>query len=135
MWFAVIVLLLPAALAADAAGTPVILSTDIGDDIDDTWALALLLKCPEVDVKLVIGDYGRKDYRARLLARFLEVAGRTDIPVGVGLDIEPKGGKERQGDWVKDYDLKSYPGRCLRISYSHPGGGGFSPPLPCKPSL
>jgi len=31
---------------------PVILDTDIGEDIDDTWALGLLLKCPEFDVKL-----------------------------------------------------------------------------------
>jgi inosine-uridine nucleoside N-ribohydrolase len=41
------------------AATPVILNTDIGDDIDDTWALGLLLKCPELDVKLVVGDFGR----------------------------------------------------------------------------
>jgi len=32
---------------------PVILDTDIGIDIDDTWALGLLLKCPELDVKLI----------------------------------------------------------------------------------
>jgi len=31
----------------------VILDTDIGIDIDDTWALGLLLKCPELDVKLI----------------------------------------------------------------------------------
>ena len=35
---------------------PVILDTDIGDDIDDTWALALLLKSPELEVKLVAAD-------------------------------------------------------------------------------
>ena len=32
---------------------PVILDTDIGGDIDDTWALAMLLKSPELDLKLV----------------------------------------------------------------------------------
>jgi hypothetical protein len=31
---------------------PVIFDTDIGGDIDDTWALCFLLKCPELDVKL-----------------------------------------------------------------------------------
>jgi hypothetical protein len=35
------------------AKTPVILDTDIGDDIDDTWALAMLLKSPELDLKFV----------------------------------------------------------------------------------
>jgi inosine-uridine nucleoside N-ribohydrolase len=105
------------ALPARAAETqpkpvpiPVILDTDIGDDIDDTWALALLLKSPELDLKLVVGDYGQAQYRARLLAKLLARAGRTDVPVGVGLDIVPRG-EGRQAAWVKDYDLKSYPGR------------------------
>ena len=35
------------------AKIPVILDTDIGGDIDDTWALAMLLKSPELDLKLV----------------------------------------------------------------------------------
>jgi inosine-uridine nucleoside N-ribohydrolase len=92
-----------------ASRTPVILDTDIGDDIDDTWALALLLKSPELDVKLVVGDYGKGIYRAKLLARFLTVAGRTDIPVGVGLKPEDVTGS--QSAWIKGYDLKSYPGK------------------------
>jgi len=95
---------------APAARIPVILDADIGDDIDDTWALGLLLKSPELDVKLVVGDYGRADYRARLFAKFLERASRTDVAVGVGLDIGPKG-DGRQAGWVKGYDLKSYPGK------------------------
>jgi len=91
---------------------PVILDTDIGDDIDDTWALALLLKSPELDLKLVVGDYGEAQYRARLLAKLLERAGRTNVPVGVGLDIAPLG-ESRQAAWIKEYDLKSYPGKVL----------------------
>ena len=89
---------------------PVILDTDIGDDIDDTWALALLLKSPELDLKLAVGDYGEAQYRARLLAKLLERAGRTNVPVGVGLDIAPRG-EGHQSAWIKDYDLKSYPGK------------------------
>lgn len=90
--------------------TPVILDTDIGDDIDDTWALGLLLKSPELDLKLVVGDYGKSGYRARLLAKLLQTAGRTDVAVGVGLDIQPRG-EGGQAEWIKGYDLKSYPGR------------------------
>ncbi len=89
---------------------PVILDSDIGDDIDDTWALGLLLKCPELDVKLVVGDYGRPQYRARLLAKLLQAWGRTDIPIGVGIEVSGVGGVESQAKWVGDYDLKSYPG-------------------------
>ncbi len=95
---------------AKAAPIPVILDTDIGDDIDDTWALGLLLKSPELDLKLVVGDYGRPEYRAKLLAKLLERAGRTDVPVGVGLDLAAQG-SSRQAEWVKDYDLKKYPGK------------------------
>jgi hypothetical protein len=106
-----------AAEDSQAAGKkiPVILDTDIGDDIDDTWALGMLLKCPELDLKLVVSDYGKAQYRAKLLAKFLQVAGRTDVAVGVGLDIDPRG-EAGQAAWVKDYDLKSYPGKVCSVS-------------------
>ncbi|MBI4657511.1 MAG: nucleoside hydrolase [Verrucomicrobia bacterium] len=100
--------------AADAGSPakrmPVILDTDIGDDIDDTWALGLLLKSPELDVKLVVGDYGKSQYRARLLAKLLQTAARTDVPVGVGLDVEPRG-EGPQAAWLKGFELSSYPGK------------------------
>ncbi|MBK9138423.1 MAG: nucleoside hydrolase [Verrucomicrobia bacterium] len=102
--------------AASAKRIPVILDTDIGDDIDDTWALGLLLKCPELDVKLVVGDYGRPQYRARLTAKLLEAWGRTDIPIGVGIEVAGVGGVESQAKWVGDYDLAKYPGKV------HPDG-------------
>jgi inosine-uridine nucleoside N-ribohydrolase len=89
---------------------PVILDTDIGDDIDDTWALALLLKSPEVDIKLVVADRGNTVYRAKIIAKLLQLAGRTDVPVGVGVrENEKEDG--RQAAWVADYDLARYPGK------------------------
>lgn len=97
--------------AASAKRIPVILDTDIGDDIDDTWALGLLLKCPELDVKLIVGDYGRPQYRARLIAKLIQTWGRTDIPVGVGIEVAGVGGVESQGKWIGDYALASYPGK------------------------
>jgi len=87
---------------------PVILDTDIGGDIDDTWALVMMLKSPEFDVKLVTSDSGNDTYRARLIAKLLEVAGRTDVPVGIGCRPGDKPG--RQSAWVGDYDLSKYPG-------------------------
>ncbi len=99
-------------VAADRASPPipVILDTDIGDDIDDTWALGFLLKSPELDLKLVVGDQGKPFYRARILARFLETVGRTDIPIGLGLDANASGDGP-QATWVKDYDLNAYRGK------------------------
>jgi inosine-uridine nucleoside N-ribohydrolase len=89
---------------------PVILATDIGDDIDDTWALGFLLKCQELDLKLAVTEYGKPRYRAKLLAKFLQTSGRADVPIGVGPDVEPRG-EGPQAEWVKDYDLGSYPGK------------------------
>lgn len=90
--------------------TPVILDTDIGGDIDDTWALAMLLKSPELDVKLVTAGTGDTVYRARIVAKMLETAGRADIPVGIGTRQNELGNREAQAPWVERYDLAHYPG-------------------------
>jgi len=89
---------------------PVILDTDIGGDIDDTWALAMMLKSPELDVRLIASDTGDTVYRARIIAKLLEVANRADIPVGIGIHQGRQPGRERQEPWVAGYDLKNYPG-------------------------
>src|SRR5512140_1178444 len=101
-------------LAAGAANAPkpkpVILASDIGDDIDDTWALGFLLKSPQLDLKLALGEYCKSQYRAKLLAKFLQTTGHGTIPVGIGMNVEPRGDGP-QSDWVKDYDLKKYEGK------------------------
>ena len=88
---------------------PLILDSDIGDDIDDTWALLMLLRSPELDVKLVVSDYGNAIYRCRLFAKLLELTGRSDIPIGMGLGQVDEPG--RQSAWIGDYELADYPGR------------------------
>jgi inosine-uridine nucleoside N-ribohydrolase len=94
---------------AGAAARPVILDTDICDDIDDTWALAVLLKSPELDCKLIVTAVGDTQAKARIVAKFLDQAGRADIPVGVG--VKQSDGPHRQMGWVRDYDLASYRGK------------------------
>jgi len=49
----------------------VILDTDIGDDIDDAFALALALRSPEIRLLAITTAYGDTDLRARLVNRFL----------------------------------------------------------------
>ncbi|WCJ60028.1 nucleoside hydrolase [Fontisphaera persica] len=89
---------------------PVILDTDIGDDIDDTWALGMILLSPEVDLKLVVTDYGKVNYRPLIVAKFLQAVGRTDIPIGIGVD-EKAHGSGPQASWIKGYNLQQYPGK------------------------
>ena len=79
------VLLLLATGTPDAAGTrPVIVDTDIGDDIDDAFALALLLRAPELRIDAVTTSYGDTALRTRLVRRLLHHAGRDDVAVGTG---------------------------------------------------
>ncbi len=91
-----------------AAPKPVILDTDICDDIDDTWALALLVQSPELDCKLVTTAVGNTEAKAKVVAKFLDKTGHATIPVGIG--IKQRDGGHRYTDWAKDYDLASYPG-------------------------
>ncbi|RMF94796.1 MAG: nucleoside hydrolase, partial [Planctomycetota bacterium] len=79
-----------------------------GSDIDDTWALVMLLNSPEFDIKLIVSDSGNDIYRAKIIAKMLETAKRTDIPVGIG--CRPGDNPGRQSAWVGDYRLEDYPG-------------------------
>jgi len=91
---------------------PVILDTDIGSDIDDTWALAMLLESPELDLKLIVTACGDTHYRARLTAKFLEVAGRTDVPIGIGIS-DPDGEQceqKFQEPWLAGFNVDEYKG-------------------------
>jgi len=62
----------------------VVIDTDIGDDIDDAFALALALKSPELKVLGVTTTFGNTEMRARLVDRYLKAVGRSDIPVFSG---------------------------------------------------
>ncbi len=62
----------------------VILDTDIGDDIDDAFALALILRSPELHLLGVETAFGDTELRARLVDRYLAAVGRSDVPVLAG---------------------------------------------------
>ena len=62
----------------------VILDTDIGTDVDDCLALAVLLGSPGVDLVGVTTVYGDVHLRARMIDRLLRLAGRPDVPIRLG---------------------------------------------------
>jgi purine nucleosidase len=72
--------------SSQAASRPekVIIDTDIGDDIDDAFAIALALKSPELEILGVSTTFGDTEARAKIVDRLLGEAGRTDIPVLAG---------------------------------------------------
>lgn len=62
----------------------VVFDTDIGSDVDDALALAVLLGHPaEVELDAVVTVYGDTVLRARLAQRYARLAGRS-IPVHAG---------------------------------------------------
>jgi purine nucleosidase len=73
-------------LSAVGQTTPqlVLIDTDIGDDIDDAFALALALRSPELKILGVTTTFGNTEMRARILDRYLKAVGRDDIPVAAG---------------------------------------------------
>jgi purine nucleosidase len=62
----------------------VIIDTDIGDDIDDAFAVALAMRSPELQILGITTTFGDTEVRARLLDRLLGEVGRQDIPVASG---------------------------------------------------
>ena len=63
----------------------VILDTDIGDDIDDVFALSLVLTSPELHLLGITSAWGDTALRSRMLDRILCETGRDDIPVYTGI--------------------------------------------------
>ncbi len=75
----------PAAPQPAAEPQLAILDTDIGDDIDDAFALALALRSPELQLLGITTAYGDTDLRARLVDRYLGAVGRGDLLVAAGV--------------------------------------------------
>lgn len=69
----------------------VILDTDIGDDIDDAFALGLLLKNPNIDLIAVTTGFKNTLARAKQAKQLINIA-KKDIPVYVG-ETYPLNGK------------------------------------------
>jgi purine nucleosidase len=62
--------------------------TDIGDDIDDAFALGLILRSPELHVLGISTAFGDTETRARLVDRFLAATSESAIPVTAGVHTE-----------------------------------------------
>ena len=82
-----LLLIASASRAETVSSTPaekIIIDTDIGDDVDDAFAIALALRSPELQILGISTTFGNTETRAKLLDRLLGEAGREDIPVSVG---------------------------------------------------
>lgn len=96
--------------SARAERTKVILDSDLGSDVDDAFAVALLLASPELEIVGITLGHGQTDKRGRLACRLLYEAGREDIPVALGRPTplvvghpEIKGADPRQFSWAEGF--------------------------------
>jgi len=97
-----LVFLLSLGLAGAVEKQKVILDCDLGDDIDDAFAVGLILISPEFEVLGLVMDYGATDRRAKVACRMLDEIGMENVPVVVGRKTGE--GKAPQLDWGKGYE-------------------------------
>ncbi|KQZ23236.1 MULTISPECIES: nucleoside hydrolase [unclassified Microbacterium] len=86
-----------------SAAHRVILDTDIGTDVDDLMALALILGSPSIDLIGVTTVYGDTTLRGRMTKRIAEIAG-VDLPVHAG-ETATLSGREV---WWAGHEAKLY---------------------------
>ncbi len=88
--------------AAQVVRQKVIIDTDIGDDIDDVFAVGLALSSQEFEIVGITSAWGDTQLRARLLDRLLRETGRSNIPVAVGIEKTKRGaGAFSQRHWAE----------------------------------
>lgn len=69
----------------DSAKHRVIFDTDIGTDVDDILALAVLLGSDDVIIEGITTVYGDVELRSRMVSRLLDLRGIDSIPVYAGI--------------------------------------------------
>jgi len=106
-----------------SAGAPVkvIVDTDIGRDMDDSWALAFMLGRQDVfDIQLILTATFDTLGKAKIVAKNLDAVSRTDVAVGIGVPTpyNPPGQPPVQHcrvgpmyPWASSYNLSAYPGK------------------------
>lgn len=83
----------------------VIFDSDLGGDIDDAFALALLLSSPEIEVLGIVMADGNTEARARVATKFLKETGYEDIPLILGRQTHE--GFNTQFDWAKEQQISA----------------------------
>jgi purine nucleosidase len=103
--FLFFLLLTTAILVAGKEKQKIILDCDLGGDIDDAFAIGLILSSQEFDVLGLVMDHGNTQLRARTACKLLYEVGRTDIPVIVG---KPTPGIVGVDTAIADYSYQFY---------------------------
>jgi len=107
LWFALALLCFafyPLSVSAQASKSKIILDTDIGDDIDDAWALGFVISYQGFAPLGITVTHGNTPARAKIACKLLHVTRRDDIPVFVGRKTNDK--VFQQYSWAEDFTAK-----------------------------
>ncbi len=80
----------PSASFGSGAKAKIIIDTDIGDDVDDAFAVGLAISSPELEILGITTAWGDTQLRARLVDRLLAETGNAAIPVAEGTPTKSK---------------------------------------------
>jgi purine nucleosidase len=97
--------------------------TDIGDDIDDAFALGLILRSPELRVLGISTAFGETETRARLVDRFLAATSESAIPVTAGVHTETDNAMTQRA-YAEGFPARAHPdgvAALLKEIKRHPG--------------
>jgi purine nucleosidase len=114
---------------AGSAPAKIIIDTDVGDDVDDAFAIFLALASPEFEILGISTAWGDTATRAQMVDRMLCETGRSGIPVNAGIVTKATsafsqiawaraGITHRHGDAVGFLldQIKRYPGEITLIT-------------------
>lgn len=76
----------------------IIIDTDLGDDIDDAFALLTAIAQPDFDILGVTTVFKNTVQRARIAKKIFRLAGKGNVPVYTGIDT-PMSGKIPKWDY------------------------------------
>ena len=111
---------------AGSLRTPVIVDTDIGDDIDDAFALALVIRSNELELRAVTTVTGDTQARARIAAKILWAADLRNVPVAAGVpDKRPAGPQARWADGFTSSAISSQGALSLLHTEAQRSTGGL----------
>jgi inosine-uridine nucleoside N-ribohydrolase len=114
----------PIGARGQAGKTKVILDTDIGDDIDDAWALGFVISYQGFTPLGITVTHGNTPARAKIACKLLHVTNCAGVPVFVGRKTNDK--VFPQYSWAEDFterrpDEKPAPDFIVETVKRYPG--------------
>ena len=93
-----------------AAKQPVIIDTDVGSFIDDSFGIVYAAKSAELDIKLIVTCTQDTTARAKVVAKLMKLLGiDAEVPIGIGLKNNNQTHQSLIG-WGAEEDLSTYKG-------------------------